>query len=153
MEGAGKITSEEFTILYSGGDYHHRGVGIVMDLECSKALKGFWCINDKVIVVKISGKPFDIGIIQCYAPTADKNMDEIESFYEDVEKAMKQLKTQDVKITMGDFNAKVGRERVDNTVGPFGIGEMNEKGEKLVEWCTEQNFNIMNTWFKNHPRC
>ena len=79
-------------------------------------------------------------------------MDEIESFYEDVQKAMKLLKKQDVKITMRDFNAKVGRERVDNTVGLFGIGEMNEKGEKLVEWCTEQNFKIMNTWFKSHPR-
>ena len=124
-KGAGKIPSEEFTIMYLGGDYPHRGVGIVMDLECSKALKGIWCVNDRVIVVRISGKPFDIGMNQCYAPTADKNMDEIEALYEDVEKAMKQLKTTDVKITIGDFNAKVGRERVDTD-----IGEMNKKGEK-----------------------
>ena len=63
-KGAGRITSEEFTLLYSGGDYHHRGVGIVMNSECSKELKGFWCVNYRVIVVKISGKPFDIRIIQ-----------------------------------------------------------------------------------------
>ena len=102
--------------------------------------------------MKISGKPFDIGIVQAYAPTADKDMAEIESFYEDVEKAMKHLKSQDIKIIMGDFNAKVGNDRIDKIVGPFGSGEIAEQGEKLVEWCKEYTFVIMNTWFKNHPR-
>ena len=120
--------------------------------ECAKALKGFWSANDRVIVMKISGKPFDIGIVQAYAPTADKDMAVIESFYEDVEKAMKHLKSQDIKIIMGDFNAKVGNDRIDKIVGPFGSGEIDELGEKLVEWCKEYNFVIMNTWFKNHPR-
>ena len=77
-QGAGKITSDEFTIVYSGGDSHQRGIGILTDAECSKALKGVWNVNDRVIVMKVSGKPFDIGIIQAYAPTADKDMADIE---------------------------------------------------------------------------
>ena len=88
-QGAGKITIDEFTIVYPGGDSHQRGLGILIDAECSKALKSFWRVDDKVIVMKISEKPFDIGIIQAYASTADKYMVEIESFYEDIEKAMK----------------------------------------------------------------
>ena len=55
---------------------------------------------------------------------------------------------------MGDFNAKVGNDRIDNIVGPFGLEEINEheQGEKPVECCKEYNFVVMNTWFKNHPR-
>ena len=53
---------------------------------------------------------------------------------------------------MGDFNSKVGKEREASTVGPFGLGEKNERGERLIEWCKEQKMAIMNTWFKNHPR-
>ena len=53
---------------------------------------------------------------------------------------------------MGDFNSKVGSERSGTIVGPFGIGEKNERGDRLIEWCKEQNLTIMNTWFKNHPR-
>ena len=90
-QGAGKITSDEFTIVHSGGDSHQRGVGILIDSEYSKVLKGFWRVNDRVFVMKISGKPFDIRFIQVYAPTADRDMADIESFYEDIEKAMKQL--------------------------------------------------------------
>ena len=71
-QGAGKITIDGFTIVYSGGDSHQRGVGILIGAECSKALKSFWRVDDKVIVMKICGKPFDIGIIQAYSSTADK---------------------------------------------------------------------------------
>ena len=78
LQGAGKITSDEFTIVYSGGDSHQRRVGKLIDAECSKALKGFWSVNDRIIVMKISGEPFDIRIIQAYTSTADKDMAEIE---------------------------------------------------------------------------
>ena len=46
-KGAGKITSDEFIIVYSGGDSHQRGVCILIDEEWSKALKGFWSINNR----------------------------------------------------------------------------------------------------------
>ena len=89
-------------IIYSGGDSHQRGVGVLIDEECSKALKGFWSANDRVTVMKISGKPFDIGIIQASASTADKDTAENKSFYKGIEKAMKQLKSQDIKVIMDD---------------------------------------------------
>ncbi|XP_063598712.1 craniofacial development protein 2-like [Penaeus indicus] len=53
---------------------------------------------------------------------------------------------------MGDFNAKVGNERVDNIVGPHGLGSRNERGEMLVEWAQTNNMIIGNTWFKQPLR-
>ena len=150
--GAGQMRYQDCTIIYSGGDEHQRGVGLILDPVSSKALKGFWAVNDRIIVAKLNGKPFDIGLIQINAPTADKDEEVVEQFYEDLDKSMKQLKSQDIKIVMGDFNSKVGKERVENIVGPFGIGEMNARGERLTDWCRENKFIVTNTWFKNHPR-
>ena len=75
--------------------------------------------------MRISGKPVNIRLIQAYVPTADKDVGEIDSFYEDMEKAIKQLKSQEIKITMGDFNAKIGNERIRKIVGFFGFGEIH----------------------------
>ncbi|GFN82984.1 craniofacial development protein 2-like protein [Plakobranchus ocellatus] len=55
-------------------------------------------------------------------------------------------------IVMGDFNAKVGDERKEDVVGPSGIGTVNERGSRLIEWCQVNEFIITNTWYQNHPR-
>ena len=47
---------------------------------------------------------------------------------------------------MGDLNAKVGHERNGNIVGPCGMGEKNERGEKLIEFCQSRKLKITNTW-------
>ncbi|GFO40606.1 craniofacial development protein 2-like protein [Plakobranchus ocellatus] len=51
---------------------------------------------------------------------------------------------------MGYFNAKAGDERVEN-VGPRGIGTVNERGSRLIEWCQVNDFTITNTWYQNYP--
>ena len=53
---------------------------------------------------------------------------------------------------MGDLNAKVGLIRRGNIVGTHRLGEMNERGERWIEWCTGNDQVIINTWFKEHPR-
>ncbi|GFN98261.1 craniofacial development protein 2-like protein [Plakobranchus ocellatus] len=53
---------------------------------------------------------------------------------------------------MGDFNAKVEDERVEDVDGPSGIGTVNERGSWLIEWCQINDFTITNTWYQNHPR-
>uniref|UniRef100_A0A8D8QKV4 Craniofacial development protein 2 n=1 Tax=Cacopsylla melanoneura TaxID=428564 RepID=A0A8D8QKV4_9HEMI len=51
-------------------------------------------------------------------------------------------------MVLGDFNAKVGLGRIDNIVGPFGLGEMNDAGEDFVSFCSENSLTICNTWFE-----
>ena len=58
--GAGLITSDEYTVIYSGGHKHERGVGILLDEQISKCLIGYWTISDRRMLVKLKGKPFDI---------------------------------------------------------------------------------------------
>ena len=53
---------------------------------------------------------------------------------------------------MGDWNAKVGSEQTDNITGSFGLGERNKRGDDLIEFCSQNNLRIMNTYFQMHPR-
>ena len=53
---------------------------------------------------------------------------------------------------MGDLNAKVGCERINDIVGPYGLGDINDRGEKLIEWAQINQLVIGNTWFKQPLR-
>ena len=151
-KGADMITSDGYKMVFSGGNLHERGVGIMLTSNISKSLKGFWPVSDRIIVTTLSSKPFDTNIIQVYAPTTDHDDTEVEAFYEELDKTLQQLKSTNIKIIMGDFNAKVGARRIGNTVGSHGLGEINERGEMLVGWCQENDLVVANTWFENHPR-
>ncbi|GFO06580.1 craniofacial development protein 2-like [Plakobranchus ocellatus] len=100
-----------------------------------KSLKSCLPISDRVDVDKLVAKRLNQGIIQVYALTSDCEDVEIEKLYEEIEKPKGYLKSQDVLIIMGDFNAKVGHERVEDVVGPIGIETVNERGTRLIEWC------------------
>ena len=72
---------------------------------------------DRVIMAKFEGKPAIFIIVQLYAPTNDHSDEEIEEFYADVKKALKQVKSGDILVVMGDMNAKVGKEKYGSVVG------------------------------------
>ncbi|GFO43306.1 craniofacial development protein 2-like protein [Plakobranchus ocellatus] len=151
-KGAGKITSGGHEIIYSGGTESEKGVGIIVDQTVTKAIKGYWALSDRVLLVKFAGKPVDLNIIQVYAPTANSNDEDLDKFYNELDTAKTQCKSQDPLIIMGDFNAKVGAEKVDDIVGKHGLGIRNERGEKLIEWCQTNNIIVGNTWFQQPPR-
>ena len=69
-----------------------------------------------------------------------------------VKKALKQVKSEDILAVMGDMNAKVGKEKYGSVVGRYGLGERNERGTPLINFCEENKLVIMNTFFKQHPR-
>ena len=49
---------------------------------------------------------------------------------------------------MGDFNGKVGENREEDTIWPFGVGVRNDNGERVVNFCTRHNLFATNTWFQ-----
>jgi len=150
--GTGKLSTDNYTLMYSGSDKHERGVGLLIDHSTAKSILGYWPMSDRILLVKLKGQPFDISIIQVYAPTSEASDNEIEDFYEKLDAAKAQCKSQEVIIVMGDFNAKIGEGREDDIVGPHGLGKRNERGEMLFQWCKANSMIVTNTWFMNHKR-
>ena len=97
----------------------------------------------------ISGKPFNITVIQVYAPTS--NAKEAERFYEDLQDLLELTPKEDVLFIIGDWNAKVGSQETLG-VTEFGFGVQNEAGQKLTEFCQENALVIANTFFQQHKR-
>ena len=150
--GTGKMSTEKYTIVYSGGAKHERGVGVMVDQKTARSILGYWAISDRILLVKLKGQPFNIVVIQAYAPTTGADDDEIDNFYEKLDTAKAQCKSQDVIIVMGDFNAKIGEGREEDIIGPYGLGIRNERGERLFEWCKTNSMIVSNSWFENPKR-
>ena len=149
--GVDQVKVGDYEFIYSANGIH-TGVGILMTAEVAKCLMGYWAVSGRVIVAKLNANPFNITIIQVYAPTSDHSDEEIDEFYEQLDSAKRQAGSQDVIMVMGDLNAKVGSGSSGYAVGPFGLGERNERGDSWVEWCEESGQVICNTWFRHHPR-
>ena len=79
---------------------------------------GFNLKNDRMISVCFQGKPFNITVIQVYAPTT--NAEEAEQFYEDLQDLLELTpKKKDVLFIIGDWNAKVGSQEIPGLVWPW----------------------------------
>ena len=101
------------------------------------------------------GQAKNITLIQVYAPTSASTEEELEEFYETLQKEIDSKKRQDILIIAGDFNAKVGRKRnkeENGTVGNAGLGERNERAETFVDFALANQLAIKNTMFQKHPR-
>ena len=86
--------------------------------------------------------------LQVYAPTSESSEKELEHFYSQLEEGVKQCRSNELFLVMGDFNAKVGLEKAENVIGSHGLRVMNERCRILQEWCHQNELFIMNTWFQ-----
>src|SRR5574342_535952 len=105
-----------------------------------------------MISVHFQGKPFNIRVIQVYAPTSNAEETEVEQFYEDLQDLLQLTPKKDVLFFIGDWNAKIGSQETPGVTGKFGLGVQNEAGQRLIEVCQENALVIVNTLFKQHKR-
>ena len=105
-----------------------------------------------MISVCFQGKPFNITVIQVYAPTSDTEEAEVERFYEDLQDFLELTPKKDVLFIIGDWNAKVGSQETPGVTEKFGLGIQNEAGQRLIEFCHENALGIANTLFQQHKR-
>lgn len=110
------IRNNEFTTYYSGtsDNSHNKGVVIIIKFTLNNNVQLFVPLSDGVILIKLKNYPRPINIIHVYAPTADKPVNEIEQFYQQIEGVMKYIKKHEVNLLLGDFNAKVDSVKTTN---------------------------------------
>ena len=103
-----------------------------------------------MISVRFQGKPFNIMVIQAYAPTS--NAEEAEWFYEDLQDLLELIPKKDVLFFIGAWNAKVGSQETPGVTGKFRFGIWNEAGQRLIEFCQENTLVRANTLFQQHKK-
>ena len=105
-----------------------------------------------MISVHFQGKPFNITVIQVYAPTTNAKEAEVEWFNEYLQDLLELTTKRDVLFITGCWNAQVGSPEIPGVAGKFGLGVQNETGQRLTEFCQENALVIANTLFQQHKR-
>lgn len=151
--GKGHFQSGEYKVIFSGNDKERRkGNAIICGRKSARALLGYDVVNDRIITARFVCLPVNMTVIQVYAPTTDGDPQDTESFYAQLQDVIDKSPKGDIMIVMGDFNAKVGKGRKGQIVGDHGLGEENEAGENLIDFCTGNDLAVMNTWFQQPKR-
>ena len=147
------LTQMTHYIYYCGQESHRRNaVAIMVNKRVQNAVLGCNLKNDRMISVRFQGKPFNITVIQAYAPISNAEAAEVERFYEDLQDLLELTPKKDVLFIIGDFNAKVESQEIPGVTGKFGLGVQNEAGKRIIEFCQENTLVIANTLFQQHKR-
>ena len=88
-----------------------------------------------MISVRFQGKPFNITVIQVYAPTSNAEEAEVEQFYEDLQDLLELTRKKDFFFIIGDWNVKVGSQEIPGVTGKFSFGVQNEARQRLIAFC------------------
>ena len=149
----GEFNSDDHFIYYCGQESLRRnGVATTVNKRVRNAVPGCNLKNDRMISVRLQGKPFNITVIQAYAQTSNTEEAEVEQFYEDLQDLLEVIPKKDVLFIIGDWNAKVGSQETPGVTGKFGLGVWNEAGQRLIVFCQENTLVIANTLFQQHKR-
>ena len=147
--GMGEFNSDDHYIHYCEQEsFGGNGVAIMVNKRVRNSVLGCNLKNDRMISVRLQGKPFNIMVIQVYAPTSNAEEVEVEQFYEDLQDLLELTPKKDVLFIIGDWNAKLGSQETPGVTGKFGLGIWNEAGQRLIEFCQENALVIANTHFQ-----
>ena len=151
--GMGKFNSDDHYIYYCGQESLRRnGVAIMVNKRVWNAVLRCNLKNDRIISVRLQGKPYNITVIQVCAPTSNPEEAEVEWFYEDLQDLLELTPQKDVLFILGDWNAKVGSQETPGVTGKFGLGMQNEARQRLIEFCQENALVIANILFQQPKR-
>ena len=143
----GEFFSDDHYICYCGQESLRRNVvAIMVNKRVRNAVLGCNLKNDRMLSVRFQGKPFNITVIQVYAPTSNTEEAEVKRFYEDLQDLLELTSKKDVLFIIGDWNAKVGSQGTPGVTGKFGLGIRNEAGQRRIEFCLENT-----TGHSKHP--
>ena len=120
----GEFNSDDHYIYYCEQEsFRRNGVtnkknGQQKNLKCSTWMKSQ---NDRMISVHLLGKPFNITVIQVYAPTSNTEETEVEWFFKDLQDLLKRTRKKDILFIIGDWNAKVGSQETPGVMANLAL--------------------------------
>jgi exonuclease III len=150
-KGKGVIRKPKFSIYYSGNEDRegNRGVGFIVSKKVNRLVLGFSPICERICTLRIKCKLHNITFVNVYAPTEDTKDKIVDEFYETLQSVCDELPKHDAVITLGDFNAKLGKEHIyRDIIGRHSLHETtSNNGFRVVQYATTNNFKVLSTWY------
>ena len=144
------VTDAGSTVIYSGSESRKEsGVAVILNKERSRSLLGYNPVSSRILSVRLSGRPWNLTLIQVYAPTNQAEDHEKDSFYTCLQQVYQQVPKQDIVLLSGDFNAKIG---TGAPIGKHALGSQNDNGERLVQFAQANDLVAANAMVRRHVR-
>ncbi|XP_064651642.1 craniofacial development protein 2-like [Lineus longissimus] len=123
-------------LFHSGQDKRHaNGTTFLIHKDTAGAVMEFKPISDRVIYIRLRVKPFNLSVMQIYAPTTDATDDQLNRFYDAVTATLQGLPNQDIHLLMWEWNAKIGPDAYDQLKGTIGRSGLPDWGLPMTEVC------------------
>jgi hypothetical protein len=144
--------SGDFIVCYSGNKERRQfGTGFLINKKYKHLITSFNPEIDRICSLRIRGIFFNTIIICVHAPMEEKDEMQKDGFYEDLERIHKKAPKHDIKVMMGGFNAKVGKESgLAPNVGKYSLHEeTNNNGWRMIDFAVTKNMAISSTLFQH----
>ncbi|XP_038106367.1 uncharacterized protein LOC119766064 [Culex quinquefasciatus] len=147
LDWPGRQTDSRF--FMSGGKDKKLGTGFIVRGKMQDRVFGFTAISERMCKLRIRGRFFNYSIINVHCPHEEKSDDEKEAFYATLEEVYDGCPRQDVKVIIGDMNARFGREEMYRpTIGPESLHSVtNDNGQRCIDFAASRGMVVRSTYF------
>ena len=157
LADAGTLKERDYTFFWQGKSSdkpRELGVGFAVKNSLMKMVEPGSGGSERLLTIRLNTTEGPVNLVSVYAPTLFSTPDAKDEFYENLASTIRNISSTEQLVLLGDFNARVGAD-IDSwpsCLGPFGVGKLNENGQRLLEFCAFHNLCITNSFFKTKPQ-
>ena len=144
LADAGTLKEKDYTFFWQGksaDEPREHGVGFAVKNSLLNMVEQGKGGSERLLTLRLNTVEGPVTLVSVYAPTLSATPDAKDAFYESLASIIRSVPSSEHLILLGDFNARVGADNDSwpTCLGPFGVGKMNENGQRLLELCTCHN--------------
>lgn len=137
----GSLREANYTFYWKGktsAETREHGVGFAIRNDLLPAIECPRGLSERIMVCRLSTDGGFVTVIAAYAPTLTSSPESKDHFYEPLNETVREVRSDDRLLILGDFNARVGQSVTSwpDCLGHHGIGSINENGQRLFEFCS-----------------
>ena len=153
----GALKEKDYTFYWQwkgSGEHREYGVGFAVRNSLLSMSEPGSNGSERLLTLRLNTTAGPVTLVSVYAPTMSATSDTKDEFYENLAAIISSVPNNEQLILLGDFNARVGanHDTWPSCIGQFGVGKMNENGQRLLELCTYHDLCIANSYFRTKPQ-
>ena len=157
LADSGSLRERDYTFFWHGrssDEPRQHGVGFAVSNSLLDMVEPGSNGSERLLTLRLNTTAGPVTLISVYAPTLSATPDTKDEFYDKLAATLSSIPSKEQLVLLGDFNARVGadHESWPSCLGQFGVGRMNDNGQRLLELCTYHNLCITNSFFKTKPQ-
>lgn len=157
ISDSGTLKEKDYCFFWTGkeaGAPREHGVGFAVKHKLLSTIEPAGTGNERLMALRLNSATGPVTLISAYSPTLMASGEAKDEFYDELTQLISETPHKDQLVILGDFNARVGADNGTWPIplGHFGVGTMNENGQRLLELCTYHNLCVTNTFFATKPQ-